>query len=574
MAEAYQVSVSFSGVEQVKELQASFSHGISPSVFTLTIAPQADFDGEGGTLTISDGEQLCVFADCKVDRATFELTESGMLWRLSIFDRRWKWAFPTIDGAYNLRQDSANALAQSVIPRTERTPQQLAALLLEAMGEEEYDVGEMPNEQRPQVEWQGDPAAEELATLCDELQCFVVLSLDGAVKICVAGQGADLPDGGVLEDSLTIDLPERPDAIGVLGGPARYGVDFALEAVGEEIDGTVVPIDELSYTPVDGWGTADFPLLTSIKKGNPQAWQKAATTVLRWYRVKFPATIVEVGSVDTIDQLKPIYDEQANLIQDASDVDYRREPAQVFGVWSTQSFVATDNLAPVYPNNVGLPRNNGIDPGALQPCCFYEGDFSIDRNRGIVMFSELLKASPRLITAAEPNQPAKLWLRTSCAVRDEETNAWIRYERVRQLGDAFGSATRFLKHDEFERNVAPVYASGGFNIDHSSDNSALLDQEADDYIDAALNEYAQPVAETRKYAGLAPTDLDGAIQHILFSLSTSGFFSVVARSTEQIAHCVPFKERRMLERSRRIDAVIKQNKPAMLAKAIELQNIA
>jgi hypothetical protein len=606
MADKYRVSVSFPGVEQVKGLEGAFSHGISPSVFTLTVAPQNGYDGQGGALTISDGDISYVFDDCKIDRSTFEVSESGMLWQLSIFDRRWKWAFPTIQGVYNLRNDTAgeDVDVPMIVPRTEKTPQELATLLLEAMGEEDFDVGDIPNDQRNYVEWNGQPAAGYLADLCDEWLCYIVLRLNGTVKICMAGNGEELPDGGIIEDSLSIDLPARPDSIGVLGSPTRYQVDLPLEPVGQDVDGSWKPINQLSYAPTKqapigsstDWSTMDFPNLSSMRQSGDSdeawtGWQKAVATVLRCYRVIFPITVVEAGRVDTIDYVRPIYDEQVNLIQDATELDFQREPSQVYGVWSTQSFVVTDNLLRLYPASDPLPSiviNPSLSADGQGAIYFYEGGFSLDREKGIVAFGEIMYASPRL-AVSKPElgsfQPALLYLRTSLSVRDCETNAWNRYQRVQQLGADFSTKTRLLLHNEIERNVFPVYQTSGgdsqsprneippstdpaeavpgqrantFVISGQTDNNIRLDDQADYYISAALLEYQQPAAESRKYAGLVKIELDGAIQQMVLSLTTEAFSTYLARSTENIVHAVPYKERRMLERARQMAQLQKQ----------------
>ena len=57
----------FPGIAQIVSLSATFSHGITPSVFTLVIAPQDDFEAAAGDLMLSDGVATIAFRDCKVD---------------------------------------------------------------------------------------------------------------------------------------------------------------------------------------------------------------------------------------------------------------------------------------------------------------------------------------------------------------------------------------------------------------------------------------------------------------------------------------------------------------------------
>lgn len=559
--DGYAVDVTFPEVQQVHALEVNFVHGISPAAFVLTIAPQQDFAGTGGDLVVDDGAIAYTFSDCKVDQATLDYTAHGLLWRITVFDRRWKWAFPTISGAYNLRMDTPDVAIEPIVAGTEQTPQQLATLLLEALGEEDFDVADMPNDPRPTVDWDGANAARELANLADALSCRVVLQLDDTVAIRVAGAGDDLPDGGVMEDSWTIDPPERPDSIGIRCARTRYQFDAPLLAVGLDTDDTVRPIGELSYAPPGGWVGADFPALQSLKTKNYPAWERAVKSVLRWYQIQFPLSVAGIGQVASLQLVRPIFDEQVNLIEDPSSDDYRRQPAQVFGIWWTQGEIVTDNLVSVYPPSIStLPP---LDPSNLDPACFYQGGFSLDRERGIVMLGEPLHSSPRVpvvpessgssagigVPAAFFGVPATLYLRTSTNVRDGDTWGWLRYERVQQFGDEFDTATQFEMHNELELNVAPLYEAGGFTIADTVDNSALIDPQCDEYIDAINDQYATAAPETRRYNSLVDVELDGAIQHAMLDLTTSGFTMTVARSSELLHRTVSYPERRMLERA-------------------------
>ncbi len=161
---------------------------------------------------------------------------------------------------------------------TERTPQELAELYLNAMGEVDYDISELPDDTRPPVDHDYDNPAEALAALCESLGCRIVLQLDNTVKLVRSGAGAGLPAEFLLEDSLTIDLPEKPDKIAVVCGPSLYQVDFPLEAVGLDRDttsggdptDTIKPIDELSYKPSGGWGQIDLPLFADLSAADDE----------------------------------------------------------------------------------------------------------------------------------------------------------------------------------------------------------------------------------------------------------------------------------------------------------------
>ena len=96
--------------------------------------------------------------------------------------------------------------------------QDLARLCLDAMGEQGYDVSQMPGGPQPAVHWDYAVPAQALADLVGELGCRVVLRLDGTVSILPDGDGQDLPSTADLQaDSLSIGPPERPDSLVIVG---------------------------------------------------------------------------------------------------------------------------------------------------------------------------------------------------------------------------------------------------------------------------------------------------------------------------------------------------------------------
>ncbi len=222
----------FDGVRQIESASFTLSHGVTPSVAQLTIIPQvAPAIPLDGTLVWTFGDVTILFPGCRVDKASFEYTQSGLVWRLSIFDRRWQWAFGQISGSYNVRRANIGdgglpaALALKEFPtvppapqvpqlqlgtidvNTLATPQQLATLCFLAMGEAGFEVGQLPNDSRPEVQWDHDNPAQSLANLCDLLGCRVSLGIDNVARIVRLGTGALLPRVNIEAESAAIDPP-------------------------------------------------------------------------------------------------------------------------------------------------------------------------------------------------------------------------------------------------------------------------------------------------------------------------------------------------------------------------------
>lgn len=263
------VVASWPGVESVEGLSCTHSLGISPSSIQLMIHPQDRVPAESGNLVFGDGDEQVTLRDCKLDRIRSSTSGEGKTWTLDILDRRWKWQFGSIYGWYNQLDRHAK-----LIPWTIRSPRELAILCLQAMGETNYDI-DMPTGlaradgenhgllnppwlgvaattgTNPPVHWNGEPPALALDRLCQQFGRIVVWQWkSNRVLITRPGIGKALPDGSLYQESPSFDSPETPTGGAIHGAPTKYQVRLALEAVGEEWDGSYWPIDQLSYAPL------------------------------------------------------------------------------------------------------------------------------------------------------------------------------------------------------------------------------------------------------------------------------------------------------------------------------------
>src|SRR5262249_31497791 len=136
--------LSFPGLQQILSWSYTLSHGITPGVAHVEIAPQLGVPAEIGTMVISFGDVELAFPTCVLDCPNVGRDGSGMVVSLAILDRRWAWRYGQISGRYNIRRRNGQLDAA-----TEQSPQDLAALLLTAMGESGFDVSGLPNQSRP-----------------------------------------------------------------------------------------------------------------------------------------------------------------------------------------------------------------------------------------------------------------------------------------------------------------------------------------------------------------------------------------------------------------------------------------
>lgn len=265
--------VKWPGATAVESCFGTVSHGITPGTFVLVTYPQASAPRAFGDLAFSDGARAVAFRGCKVDRVTGSYGPAGQTFQLDILDRRWRWRSPlapygAVSGYYN-RFDARGKL----VPWTIRSPVELAELCLKALGETGYvidlprglsrSVGRDLNRYlrlgenfpqslaNPEQYWDYTPPAEALSRLCDYFGRRVVYQFTkDRIVIARLGDGAGLLDRAPYEvatPAVTGNVP--PSKVVVAGAPVRIQARFRLEAVGEEFDGSYLPINDLSYAP-------------------------------------------------------------------------------------------------------------------------------------------------------------------------------------------------------------------------------------------------------------------------------------------------------------------------------------
>ncbi|HTU24142.1 MAG TPA: hypothetical protein VMF30_02015, partial [Pirellulales bacterium] len=323
-----------------------------------------------------------------------------------------------------------------------------------------------------------------------------------------------------------------------------------------------LPIDQLSYRPSAGWSTVDLPYFTAVAPGDRS---RARETVFRCYQIVMPALIPGYGTVTALSQLVPIEEEQVETVSVANSqvLQVLNKPAQVYG-----SF---------FPGNDGLSNNclaNAIDPSAFEntPQECRQG-FSIDQNLGIVKFAEYVFANASDYGFGQPYgmtpSGAMLYLRVACSVTDLATRAPVRYTRTRSYGQQFDTPTRYLPHEEIVvshvPNYGPNYSIAGINT-----NAAFVNDQCDDYLDAAEQIYQTTYPETIRYVGLrGDIALDGAIQQIVFEIGAGGCTTTASRNDEQVHKYPSYNQRRAFDSLPTIRRLLAQSRPTALRQSIK-----
>ncbi len=501
-------TVSVSGVNSVLAARYTARPGRQPSQATVDIVPQPGTTFDAVSLEMAFGGSRITLPDCKVSQVTFAFSEQGTIWRLHLVDRRWRWSFGQISGRYNLRADD-----DTLIQSTERNPRQLAQLCLQAMGEQDADLDELPNDLRPLVEWDYENPAKMLERLARDGNCRIVIGGENRVRLRSMDAGAAAPLSASALNSAQASVGQlAPDRLAVFTGRLRIQCDFRLEAIGLDVDQEVRPVDELSYRPYDGWSAIDLEHFQSIT--DLRARELAKQSVFRWYRIRTPCELPTQGTLTDLNRIVPLEAEQVERIQTAGTA--KNRPAIVFGVWAH------------YPHQAEN-RTTRLRPLSADPRTIVTTPFELDRERGLVKF-----AQPVLQYAEGPYPvAAELVLRTAVGVRDENNRTWKRLERTRDL-NGNGQTTEYLSAEQLTPVVVPQYDADTYAVTGTTDNFADVNHQADLVLDETTRRYLNHKPQRVIYAGLLPFEPDGEINAVTWSIGPEGTTTEVARHQHEL----------------------------------------
>lgn len=515
---------SYPGVgERLYSASYTLAQGVSPGVISVDV-PAGTMLQQEGTATFSRDGVTITIPGCRVDSASSRIS-GGSVWSWSILDWRWKWAFGSISGVYNQR-DGSGKLKKN----TERTPRELAAMLLDEMRVTRRDLSALPENHRPEVEWVFANPAKALSDLADEVGCRVVPRLDGSVAICRTGEGRELPDGPQTAIDIGVDVGEKPSAVVVVGAPGLYQGRWELEAVGRESDGRWVPVDELSYKPAAGWSAQVPGFLSDVQATTGKVDKRvlALQSVYKAYRIK---KFIGSGNLPGIDisasdlkreRVLPTLTTLAETWENPETKETSRSPAKVVGTW-------TDNEA----------------GGGEKTDAVYPGRFTIEADAGVVVFDEpIFKKTFNQFAFPE------LYCELGFPVAKSETSGQYRPTWKWGIDPASNAGDAILRADDIQFTARMTYGSGNSPLEWKDNRD---EEKLDEYGKDLARRYAASLethkAGQRQYVGFVQCDLDGAISQITWSCGT-GSATKISRNAEHDSDIIPpFKRRREMEKA-------------------------
>jgi hypothetical protein len=301
------------------------THSMTPdtSFVQIAIDPTVKNKSGGTSLPSKNGDVKLKYGGTtiKLKNCTIDFVEQmvgdQLVWNVTILDRRYRMQDGAISGRYNVRYRNQT----DIRPETKKTLKELATLCLQAMGETQWDIGKLPDDEFPEADWFYANPLESLTELCESLGFRPIFDWHkDQVQIVKPGEGAALDLSLPYEkDSLTYNPPELPGRLVVVCGPSRGQYDFDIVPKGQNPDGRILDLDELAYHPAQAmapwysnngtiggyspldistgtkWDTKYWNTIgvnpTFLNVRPPYYRHLALESVYRWYQIKPPQSL-------------------------------------------------------------------------------------------------------------------------------------------------------------------------------------------------------------------------------------------------------------------------------------------
>lgn len=510
----------------------------------ITTDYQAVRPSAGGAMLFQFGPTRIVLPDCRLDDVTANYSKGRKL-DFRVLDRRWRWQEQFgggfIWGKYNERQPDQ----KTIKPETKKTPQELARLLLDEMGENGYDVSKLPNDSSPAVDWVAANPAAELARLCEDLGCRVVLHLDNRVRIQRKGQGARLPTAGALTHSYGLDPTERPDTVVAVGEPTQFQSRLKLEPRIQDEDGIFKHPDDVSWKPSGGWENTEPQVMTQVQ--DPEQRKLARRDVFFLYAVtgeQFDGKDVFPGpdgfKIEKVSEILPLGAEKVEYDRQP-DGSIVRRPADVYGAFYDNVYgwldITNSDHVSTYKDTKKTER--------------YPGSFSIDSNLGHVRFSKpVYRHTDQNGRETTKYYFAELMLEVSYTITLRKYNQKIRHVRSRTMpGQPLGTGSKPIPIDGLIRTMVAKYRIEDDRVafQEIDDSEEDFNREADHYLRQQELLYQSTETNDVAYAGIVRLDLDGLRQQVTWTVGGGPATTRASTNTEHNYNVVPYE--RNLERT-------------------------
>lgn len=553
--------ITFPGLEDFAtgNTTVTVSHGTRPSAFTFEVADVYGMVPRIGRVSITEnGREIVGFRDCAINDV-FRAGGDVRTFTVQVLDRRWVWwrGRDVISGRYNVRRPD-----KTIIEETQKSPQDLAKLCLQALGESGFDISRLPNkvdkDSAPEIEWDSIPPAQALDELVNLLACRVVLTSADRIAICPNGKGLSLPDVRTKNDQNSIQSVAIPDSLKFIAGHTRWQGLLKLRPVGLELpsiskkisksktgDGSRIrPVDDLSFAPSGGWKSSS-PLYPDREvtygkdtEERELAQQLAAQCVWRWFQVEGQVIgkTIKLGPVPGCDfEVKYLWQYRISdsILDTAEGENGARTQlaAYVVGQW--------------YDSDLGSSDDSTVVAGNTKPNLRFPESVTIDSENNIVVFPRPMYMVDSSGNYAYPD----LYLYCAYTLADAKTRIPDRFTYKKSLPvRPVGTGAMPVKVDDVFRKVVIThqYKQGaGYLLKSTTPNDDEMTKAANYYLGAKAQELNFASGTDREYEGFLDISPDGAIQQVTWGLNDGEGFTRASRNTEHSIYVPRYAQRQL-----------------------------
>jgi len=276
------------------EIEFSLGLGIVPGSGTAIFSEIFEHVPKRGTLEMSDGIRTIILYDVYADKPRDEYSaENGHSYTVTLYDRRCVWKWGKITGHYNKKSPDGSSAGDTTLQR-------LIELCLMALNEHGFILTGVPTVY-PEVLWEFENPANALNTLCEVYGLAISMTLDvgNPIKIMPVNKRTSLPDDFCENFVTGLEGDLLPQKIYLVGGrKVIQKVFHNLIPVGEDLDGTIKKIKDLTYAPSgydtysdEQWGREYVAMFSNLS--SDMARQLALKCIFKWYAIDWATEIVD-----------------------------------------------------------------------------------------------------------------------------------------------------------------------------------------------------------------------------------------------------------------------------------------
>lgn len=512
------VGATYPGIQQVKRVRYTNTLGITPGVVQLDIVPQETGIAAVGNCIIGDGTRSVVLDNCcTVQSATrITMTDRGHIQKIRLLDRRWRWQYS--HARFNKSLIGLRSACQ---------------LLFAVMGENNANISVFSDEEIIDVELDCERADLLLQKICSDRGCAVTYDcVSGVAGIVRLGYGVVPGTSDIQTIGNGFTQGALPAEIALCCDETLYQSRLVLEAVGEDVDGAIRPINELSYAPEESGWTREasepqgptFLGLTSNTEGvsDETVQEIARRSIFKWYRVKCqvdgsfaPPGYLGETPITEYEQYLPLKPELATT-STVVDLETGFEKTLAQYPVIRGRLTAVDDKVVVY---------RSVDYKAIYPGT----DYTIDRKNGIVRFSRhLFRVVDGLTHPADLTLEVAYNLQVENPVQGGGTDGYQteRYIRIQPTGLPASAGVYSQDAEEIQRQSIATYENDDENntyaISGFIDNFDEVQAQSDTRISDIIQRFQGFESSFRRYRGIQRINPNGVVRQVSWVFDCDG----------------------------------------------------